>query len=148
MSDDLVYSSQSPGGRSPLDALLVERLQSTIPGLRAVYLFGSMAEGGATAESDVDIAILADGPVSASRRFDLAQILASDLGRDVDLVDLQTASAVFRSQIIGRGRSLFRRDEREAEAFEDFVFSDYARLNEERAGILSDVRERGRIHGD
>ena len=32
------------------------------------------------------------------------------------------------------------------ERFEDFVFASYARLNEERRGILEDIRRRGRIH--
>ncbi|MCC5862855.1 MAG: hypothetical protein JJT93_13220 [Gammaproteobacteria bacterium] len=47
------------------------------------------------------------------------------------------------------GRRLFCAEghEEHVEAFETFVYADYARLNEERAGILQDVLARGRVHG-
>ena len=40
--------------------LIVDSLQRAIPGLSAVYVFGSQATSGAGPESDLDLAILAD----------------------------------------------------------------------------------------
>ncbi|EAR23454.1 type VII toxin-antitoxin system MntA family adenylyltransferase antitoxin [Nitrococcus mobilis] len=126
---------------------LLDTLKQAISGLRAVYLFGSQARADATRKSDIDIAILADRPLATVERYDLAQTLAAALNRDVDLLDLRTASTVMRMQVIGSGQCLYRCGEKEVGIFEDFVFADYTRLNEERAGILADIRERGTIHG-
>lgn len=126
---------------------IIDTLKRAIPELRAIYLFGSHARGDATQESDVDIAVLAARPLEAVTRYDLAQALAGAVNRDVDLLDLRTASTVMRMQVLASGQCLYRREEREVSAFEDFVFTDYARLNEERASILADIRERGTIYG-
>lgn len=91
--------------------------------------------------------MLTGGTLSSKQRFDLATDLGALLGQDVDLVDLRAAHTVLRSQVIGHGVALYRRDPKQMEAFEDFVFSDYARLNEERAAILEDIRARGSVHG-
>lgn len=126
---------------------IVRFLRERLDGLVAVYLFGSRASGQETAGSDFDIAVLADKPLGTRQQFELAQALADRLGCDVDLIDLHSASTVLRSQIIGHGRALYLEPIPELEAFQDFVFSDYARLNEERAGILQDIESRGSIHG-
>ncbi len=126
---------------------IVKAVQNKFLQVFAVYLFGSMVKGNAIAESDVDIAVLAEKPLPAMALWLLAQDLAKEVNRDVDLVDLQTASAVLRIQIIANGERLFCRDEKAATLFEDFVFADYARLNEERADILRDIQQRGSIYG-
>lgn len=128
---------------------LIAALRAAVPGLRALYLFGSAAAGELRDDSDVDVAVLADPPLEARRCLELAADLGVALQRDVDLVDLRTASTVLRAQVMETGRRLFYAEghEEHVEAFETFVYSDYARLNEERAGILQDVLARGRVHG-
>ncbi len=57
----------------------------------AVYLFGSMARGEASADSDVDVAVLCGKPVDpglAGLKLALAGDLEERLGRRVDLVVL------------------------------------------------------------
>jgi predicted nucleotidyltransferase len=125
----------------------VAYLQRNIPTLRAVYLFGSQATGDIRAESDVDLAVLADASLEELYRYDLMGELAEILGREVDLLDLQNASTVLRIQVIGKGRRLFSTGRAALEEFEDRVFVGYARLNEERAAILADIRKRGSIYG-
>jgi len=124
---------------------LIEHLRCEIPSLLAIYVFGSTASGLARADSDLDLAILADGDLEPARLWEIGQTL--DSGRDIDLVDLGKASTVMRMQVIGNGRRVFCADLPRCEGFEDLVYSDYARLNEERAGILEDVARRRRIHG-
>jgi hypothetical protein len=73
--------------------------------------------------------------------------LAEILGREVDLLDLQSALTVLRIQAIDKGRRLFGAGRAALEEFEDRVFADYAQLNEERAAILADIRKRGTVCG-
>ena len=79
--------------------------------------------------------------------FDLQERLASLIGTDVDLVDLAVASPVLAIQIVGQGRLLYEGDAAARGAYEDRTFSAYARLNEERRGILQRIAEEGTIHG-
>lgn len=126
---------------------IVEILGAALPGLQLVVLFGSRAHGDGQGTSDHDVAVLTPRPLPALWRFELTEALALALGTDVDLIDLRAADTVLRSQVVTTGRVLYTAGGRDVEAFLDFVYADYARLNEERAAILRDVRERGWIHG-
>lgn len=59
---------------------------------------------------------------------------------------MRKASAVFRVQILKDAAVLLDADPARRAEFECFALADYARLNEERAGILEDVRRTGRVH--
>lgn len=124
----------------------IDFLRRRLPGLQAIYLFGSIATGTSHADSDVDLAVLGSVTYDSTRLFELAAELAEMLHRDVDLLDLSEASTVMRAQIISSGQRI----EGEGTALDDFesrTLSQYARLNEERAGILEDIARRGSIHG-
>jgi predicted nucleotidyltransferase len=124
--------------------LLERRLAGGGGSLIALYLFGSEAEERARPDSDIDLAFLADVVLAPEVVFDTAQALASVLRRDVDLVDLATASTVLRAQVIGNGRMLHQSDLRRVAEFEMYALSDYARLNEERKPVLDAFLERYR----
>lgn len=126
---------------------IVSTVLAALPEARWLALFGSRARGDATHASDVDVALLADGPVVPERLRALRSDLEIAVGHDVHLVDLRRASTVLRSQIVSGAEVLHASGDAETEAFLDFVLSDYARLNEERRHILRDVRERGTVHG-
>jgi len=126
---------------------LVEMLCGDVPDLVAVYVFGSTARGDSNRESDLDLAFLAPRALDPTRRFDLQQRLAISARRDVDLLDLRAAPTVMRIQVIDGGEVLLDSDRSQRMQFEAETLSDYARLNEERRGILDDVRARGSIHG-
>lgn len=127
------------------DALAVERIRRGVPGVCAVYRFGSSVTGTTHSESDVDLAFLAAEPLDPLRRWELQEQLAVALHRQVDLVDLRTASTVLRMQVVARGEVLWSGDDAERQRFETFVFSSYARLNEERREILEQVQREGRV---
>ena len=126
---------------------LIEQVRKAVPNLIALYRFGSQAHGTAGPESDVDVAILAPESLPSEKLFDFQQALAALLHKDVDLIDLASAATVLRMQIISTGECLFSGDDQRREEFETRVFSSYARLNEERRGILDDIRARGSVYG-
>ena len=125
---------------------LVHRIRAAVPDVRAIYQFGSFNTPAQRQSSDIDLGLLPAQPLPAADCWALGQELALLAGRDVDLLDLRTASTVMRAQVIAYGRRLYCADESECADFEDHVFSSYARLNEERREILRDIRQRGRIY--
>jgi len=84
----------------------------------------------------VDLAFLAEREADPVTVFDAAQTLAGHLGREVDLIDLRRASTVMRLQVLANGRRIFAGDIVAADTFEMYAFSDYARLQEERAETI------------
>lgn len=125
----------------------VEQIVAAVPSTLAVYVFGSVAAGTQAVDSDVDLAVLAPHPLAAEARWHLAQTLAIELGRDVDLVDLRQASTVMRVQVLGSGKLLLELDRGARQEFEAVALGAYARLNEERRGIIDDIRARGSVYG-
>jgi predicted nucleotidyltransferase len=128
-------------------AALVDRLVQEFPGLISVYRFGSFDTEHERPESDLDLAVYAGGPLPVVKLWRFAQELAAGVGRDVDLVDLAAASTVMRAQVIHGGERIHCADEFACETFEDYAYASYARLNEERSGILQDILRRRSVYG-
>jgi predicted nucleotidyltransferase len=126
---------------------LAHQVVELLPDVVAVYLFGSYADGTSTPHSDVDLAVLGARPLRGETLGVAREMLADGLRRDVDLVDLRRASTVLRAQVVSTARLLLDLDPSTREQFETWVYSAYARLNEERREILERIRREGRIHG-
>jgi len=133
--------------RMDLKEQLVQKLLENVSDCRAIYRFGTWGTAAERPDSDLDLAFLPCTPTDTVRRWELAQQLACLVGRDVDLVDLLTASTVLRMQVLANGERLYCSDSAEVESFEDLAFSEYARLNEERREILNDIRQKGSVYG-
>lgn len=126
---------------------IASKLDQELTNLWAVFLFGSYASNQAMPESDVDIAVLGKNPYTATELFDISSNIAITLERNVDLVDLRSVPTDLQAQIVTKGQRKVLAQFQNVESFENFVFSSYARLNEERRHILEDIRQRGSIHG-
>jgi predicted nucleotidyltransferase len=124
----------------------VTYIKRTVPALLVVYRFGSEAQGTARPGSDIDLAVLAQNRPAPNMLVKLQQDLAMILHREVDLIDLRAVSTVMQMQVLSTGECLFSGDDRARELFEMVVYASYARLNEERSGILEDVRTRGSVY--
>lgn len=129
------------------DAALIAYIRKTVPSLIALYRFGSLERDTLRPESDIDLASLSREVLTELRRFELAQELAIQFHRDVDLVDLHSASTVMRMQVLSTGTCLIADDEGVRRAFEMYAYSDYARLNEERREILKGITKRRLVYG-
>lgn len=136
-----------PPSQVERDRLVVQHLRRAVPDLVAVYRFGSTARGESRPGSDTDLAVLASRRIAESTRFDIQEELASLIGTDVDLVDLSATTPVLAIQIVTDGQVLYDGDDVRRGAFEDRTFGDYARLNEERRGILERIAHEGTVHG-
>jgi len=123
---------------------LLAGLQAALPQLSAAYVFGSQAQGTAGPHSDLDLAVLAGGPVDPVQLWRLAGDLAGLAGCPVDLVDLRAANTVMQYQVLTTGRRLWA-DEPAASLFECRVLSEKTALDEARAGLLADILADGTV---
>ena len=112
-----------------------------------IVLFGSQATGITHSESDIDIAFYKPNhEQSAYDVFALAQELANLIKYDVDLVDLDKASTVFKAQIFSTGNPIYISEQAELDKYRMNAMSIYANLNLERKEILKSIIESGTIY--
>jgi uncharacterized protein len=112
-----------------------------------IILFGSTAKGNIHKDSDIDIAFLGDNKeLDKYEIFMIAQEIASELNRDVDLIDLNQASTIFQAQVVHTGKVIHCTDGQKKAQYELKTLKMYAKLNEERALILKNVDESGSIY--
>ncbi|HMQ46711.1 MAG TPA: nucleotidyltransferase domain-containing protein [Saprospiraceae bacterium] len=129
--------------------LAIEFLQSQIPELIGVYLFGSYADGSFHAESDVDLAYLTSKPEkhSATQIWEWRLQLTQILNRSVDLVDLQASATDFRFLIVSLGKRIYTADVYQCDTFDMIAISMYQHFELERADLVKAIKERGYIYG-
>lgn len=125
---------------------VVQCLRAALPGLLAVYGFGSRVQGQATGDSDLDVAVLVAGYADVMALWDLSGELADVAGCAVDLVDLRAASTVLQYQIITGGARWWALDS-QAALFESAVLSEKTALDTARAGLMTDIAQRGSVYG-
>ena len=125
---------------------LVHTLRSWLPGLLAVYGFGSRVQGTARPDSDLDMAVLVAGHADPVWLWERAGELADVAGCPVDLLDLRAASTVMQYQIITTGVRWWALDA-QAALFESAILSQKTALDTARAGLLSDIQKRGSVYG-
>ena len=128
---------------------IVETVLSCYPDAEAIYLFGSYLTPDQQQDSDADIAVLFPHQKAKLLKnlamSECRDALENILKRTVDLVNMRTVTTVFQYEIMQQGRILYQQHERAVDEVEMQVMSSYQKLNEERAGILEDILETGRI---
>lgn len=108
-------------------------------GIRLAILFGSLAKGRATPESDLDLAVLMDAPLSAETKMALIGDLSQAMGRPVDLIDLRVTGESILGQILKYGVRLLGSDTDYAELIKRHLF-DEADFMPYRRRILAERR--------
>ena len=83
-----------------LEALASERALFERYGVSAVSLFGSVARGESTEESDIDLLVEFSRPIGLLRFVELKRILEEVFGRSVDLVTPKALKPQLRDRIL------------------------------------------------
>lgn len=130
----------------PIEALPIEALRSiaseqgrAIEGLRLVVLFGSVARGGARADSDADIGVLGGGFWD---QLALGSALAGELGREPHVVDLHRASDVLSYEVARAGIPLFESEPFTWARFQATAASRFFDFQPARERCLASLRKR------
>ena len=99
------------------------RLVELLEGRRAhaVWAFGSRARGKARAGSDLDLGLLCEPPLDVFERGRHGDLLAMEIGVDVDLVDLKTANPILAWEVVTTGRIVWEQSDPDDETVERFV---------------------------
>jgi len=129
-----------PGISPDLIRDLVSCIQAQVPTVQAIYLYGSRVQGRSRADSDLDVALLlpTGQHLVIPRQLALAGSLAALAGYDVDVSQLNLASAVVHcKEVVTGGLRIFERDAVTAAWFEMMTLSDYARLCEDRRPVVA-----------
>lgn len=85
---------------SILAALSVE------PGIRLAIVFGSFAESRERPDSDVDIAVESNKPLTVDQKNVLIESLVDRFGRPIDLIDLRTVGEPLLNRIMTTGQQI------------------------------------------
>lgn len=122
----------------------VQILQQKLPGLVAVIAFGSFGTEYERRESDLDLAVLTEAPrdsIDVVKLWNIAQDIASTIGRDVEVINLRQASTVFCYQVLTTGTPIYCSNDLMLANFDNLSISMYLRLQEERKDILEDYKK-------
>ena len=94
---------------------------ATRPEIVACYLYGSRAKGKERSGSDVDLAFLLDGSVTADEYYNLKMTYYAGLGKslrlDIHPLIMNNAGEVILGQVFGKGKIVYQND---AEALRSF----------------------------
>jgi predicted nucleotidyltransferase len=85
---------------------LLEPIRSILrqhPNIKLCILFGSAAAGRASANSDLDIAVAAQQPLSGDEYLELMAAFSSATHREIDLLDLLSATGEILKQALSKG---------------------------------------------
>lgn len=113
----------------------------------AIVLFGSYARGTQTQESDIDIAFKTKKEINSETQFELMQELEEILKIDVDLINLDKITDVFRYEILMNGETLYCKNSFKFDMYKLDMFREYLEFNESRKSIVERVKNGGTIYG-
>ena len=109
-----------------------------------VFLFGSIARGFSTDESDVDIAIMFERVPDLFELNDLKDQLSRCAGKEVDLITLNTASPIIKMQVLRYGL-VIKKGERDYNEFFVSTVREYSDLKYVRKEIEANL-SKGRLY--
>ena len=86
------------------DAIFLKKILARFATIDLAIVFGSVAKNQAGAESDLDIAINTQTPLSVEEKIEIISALAEATGRPIDLVDLREVGEPLLGQIVQHGK--------------------------------------------
>ena len=109
-----------------------------------VFLFGSIARGFSTDESDVDIAVMFERVPDFFGLNDLKDQLSRRAGKEVDLITLNRASPIIKMQVLRYGL-LVKKNERDYNEFFVSTVREYCDLKYVRR-VIEENLSKGRLY--
>lgn len=79
--------------------------------LKLAIIYGSVAAGTMRPNSDIDLALLFDQPLSAERKMKITASLERKTLRTVDIVDLSRISGAILKHVLCKGKILIQNEE-------------------------------------
>lgn len=127
-----------------MDKKKLTTILQAYPEISAAILFGSQADGTATKESDIDIALLytVSQLPTPLQLLAFRQELSDQMHQDVDVVLLNDASPIIAMQAAKYGKPLFVRDKKAFDAFEVRLITDYADVKQMRRSFEKNILNR------
>ncbi len=108
----------------------------------AIIVFGSFARGTQNEESDIDIAIKTKPNISKNELYELSNLLADELKRDIDLVNLDTIeNDGFKYEILINGKVIYCDDSYKFDLYKLDAYREYLELNEARKQIIDEMKK-------
>lgn len=108
----------------------------------AIIVFGSFARGTQNEESDIDIAIKTKCDISKKELYEISNLLADELKRDIDLVNLDTIeNDGFKYEILINGNVIYCNDSYKFDLYKLDTYREYLELNEARKQIIDEMKK-------
>lgn len=112
------------------DRVKIEKYLANQDNIDVAYLFGSQTTTKANVLSDIDIALLFNGSMIASKRFNQKLKIMGELGtllktNDIDIVDLNSADTVLKFSAIENRDLLLVKDNSVRSVFEADTMTKY-----------------------
>ncbi len=118
---------------------LLESVLVHFPQITLAILFGSMASGRQKIDSDLDLAVAAQHPLTHDEKFALLSALAERTGRAIDLVDIGNITEPLLGQVVRHGRRILGSDKLFGELISRHLF-EQADFMPYRARVLAERR--------
>lgn len=119
--------------------LLLKQVFEQFPQVSLAVLFGSAASGRQRPNSDLDIAVAANRPLTANEKIAIIGALAERTGRPIDLVDLNGVAEPLLGQVVRHGRRIMGSDTLYGELISRHLF-EQADFMPYRARLLAERR--------
>jgi uncharacterized protein len=117
--------------------------------IKAIYVFGSFGTQYFRTDSDIDLGVLADRPLTATEKMTFVTALDLPGGHVVDLIDLLTADLEMQDIIISPRKRIYADPSaiEEVEDYEHRVWVTYLTLCDDRKEIIEQIKKTGIIYG-
>ncbi|MGM0509123.1 MAG: type VII toxin-antitoxin system MntA family adenylyltransferase antitoxin [Fusobacteriota bacterium] len=129
-----------------MDEKIIEIIKDFLD-VSLIYLFGSVNTDNFNFNSDIDIAILSKNKINDKLLFDLKIELVRELGREIDLINLNRSDPVLTKEIISKGKVIFKKDEKTKAEFEFKQLSLYGQYIDDISVIKEKIKKRGSVYG-
>ncbi|MEJ2247976.1 MAG: nucleotidyltransferase domain-containing protein [Acidobacteriota bacterium] len=82
---------------------LLRKVLINFQDVKLCIVFGSAASDKATPQSDLDIAVAGDRPLTGEKLLELVEAFTEATNREIDLIDLATATGLILKQALSTG---------------------------------------------